>query len=186
MYDLKCVVANVRAAKQPVHLEYLDRDSIFFHDQYVRYEMNLLLGTTVPIGKERVFSLDFRACCCDLEKDAFKGKLKSTQAEQAAALKPMSSAMVYGYHTNEVPHVPDLKTVRSHFLLAFIVSVASQQVKADDLLKALKLFWAACPITKATKIFTGGYVFWKDDEQLSVEDILDSYHRELKEAGTSR
>lgn len=180
MYDLNCVVASVRAARQPVMLEYLDGNLVYFHDQYLRYELNLLHGVAIPISKEQFSQLDFRRECFKLEEEANPVKLSSTQSERVFATKPMNQSMVYLYHQFESGKVQDLKHIKDWSTYAFVTTVASQQVKADDLLKALKLSWTNVPIGKVTQIYTGGYALWSpEDELLSVENVVDMLQQQL-------
>jgi hypothetical protein len=173
MYDLDCVVANVRAARQPVMLEYLDGNSVFYHDQYVRYELDLLQGVTVPWRVEQLAELDFRRECLRLDNEASPARLNSTQRDRVFATKPMNPSMVLKFHKFESSQIKDLETVYDFMTLAFITSVASQQVKADELLKALKFNWGNVPIIKVVQIYTGGYMLLsEDDHVIEVEDVV--------------
>jgi hypothetical protein len=148
MIDLQCAIISLRFANLTITAEYLEGNSIYFHRFGRPHIYDLSSGTIYAdnwevsgCGMRQVIisSLERR---CNGATDMYQ---KMSDHEKALLYHEiMTGKMNESFIHNEV--------------LAFITTLASRQVKGDELIKGLKAMNLRTPERfKVTRLYTGGW-----------------------------
>jgi hypothetical protein len=150
MVDLQCALISLRFANLVITAEYLHGDKILFHRGGVPHIYDLSSGV--------IIAENWELSGCGLES-SFRSSLKNRYGgtEIDEKWKKMSDHdKALWYHKVMVGKMSEREI--SMPALSFIVSLASRQVKGDELIKGLKAQGLRMPVNfKATRLYTGGW-----------------------------
>lgn len=148
MIDLQCAIISLRFANLTITAEYLEGDSIYFHRFGRPHVYDLSSGT--------IYADNWEVSGCGMKQVIIQvlEKRYSGAADMYQKMSDHEKALMY----HEIMTGKMNESFIHNEVLAFITTLASRQVKGDDLIKGLKAMNLRTPEGfKVTKLYTGGW-----------------------------
>lgn len=175
MTDLQCAIISLRFANLTITAEYLDCDRILFHRFGQPHIYDLSSGTIYADNWE-VSGCGMQTAIVSALEKRYSGAIDmfSKMTDHEKALK---------YHEIMVGKM-DEKYIHDK-TLAFVTTLASRQVKGDELIKGLKAMGLRTPDGfKVIKLYTGGWILkgYSDGDlkAFSVETFANFFERQFE------
>lgn len=163
MIDLQCSIISLRSAGIRFAAEYLAGDCIFFHQDGISYLYDLASGAVQPYDweRKRLYVSQETAYRQLYPENDFKFASLSSEERESYYRKWMST---YCWD--------DVITPTSD-VLGVILSLASHQVKGDELIKGLKAMGLQMPVGfKIVSLYTGGWrITYQQDNYIEDYDV---------------
>lgn len=171
MIDLRCSVISLRSVNLRIVAEYLDGDKLLFHRGGFPYSYDLSTGVICYDKWDDTFSFGRTMA------SAHNALHNHHPSQDFDSMDDMARAAEYREWVFNDSNLGSI-LIPTNEVLAAILSLASRQVKGDELIKGLKAMGLQMPKSlKITSLYTGGWIitgYLSDGEALDVESFANA------------